>query len=294
MISKYASLLGMPMLLVFFFFSTNSSLYAQDDLLAELESQNQDTITKFLPPAFKAFKIANLQSTKVASKKEFYMYLSHRFGDVSKGISTFFGLDEANTKIELIYGLFEDVQFGISRESYRQTYGLTAKAILARPTKKFPIQLTGFTAVNMYSDLDNEQFPHLDFDHQFAYVTQVLASYRFNDGFSVLFTPTYFRQNAVLEIEQDHNQFALGMGGRYKLSKRLSVNFDYVWHLNRYSNSRYYNPISLGLDIDTGGHIFQLLFTNAQSANETAFMSNAEADILSGELYFGFNLIRVF
>ena len=100
-------------------------LHAQEDLLEELESEA--TAETFVLPAFKAMKIGNLQSTKIAAKGDFYLYVSHRFGSLEDGFSTFFGLDNANTKIQLVYGLFEGWQFGISRESLRQTYALSTK-----------------------------------------------------------------------------------------------------------------------------------------------------------------------
>ena len=100
-------------------------LYAQDDLLDELESEVVEE--KFEQPAFKAMKIGNLQSTKVAAKGDLYMYVSHRFGTLKDGISTFFGFDNANTKIQFVYGVFDGVQLGISRESLRKTYAISAK-----------------------------------------------------------------------------------------------------------------------------------------------------------------------
>ena len=95
--------------------------YAQDDLLEELEEEATDSTTYELP-AFKAMRIVNIQSTKVAEKGDFYLYVSHRFGSIQDGFETFFGLDNANTRIQLVYSFFDGVQFSISRESWRQTY----------------------------------------------------------------------------------------------------------------------------------------------------------------------------
>ena len=82
-------------------------------------------------------KIGNLQSTKIADKGDFYMYVSHRFGTLKDGISTFFGFDNANTKIQLVYGVLKNLQIGISRESLRKTYGTHAKMSFVKQTENF-------------------------------------------------------------------------------------------------------------------------------------------------------------
>jgi len=106
--------------------------------------------------------------------------------------------------------------------------------------------------------------------------------------------PGFIYQNLVWEPEQQHEQYTLGVGGRYKLSRRMSLNIDYVYNFSRYNRSIYKNPLTIGVDIDTGGHVFQLLFTNAQSSNEPGFISNAEGDWSKGNIFFGFNIVRVF
>ena len=265
---------------------------AQDDLLEELESSSNEEVFQY--PAFKAMKIGNLQSTKVASKGDMYMYVSHRFGSLKDGISTFFGLDNANTKIQLAYGLFEGVQLSMSRESLRKTYAGALKFRLTSQSDNFPMNIVGYTMVNINSELSKERYPHMLFEDRLSYASQVLLSRRINNKLSVELAPTYVRQNLVLEKFQDHDQYALGFGGRFKLNKRLSFNLDYVYNFSRAEASVYNNPLTIGMDIETGGHVFQLLFSNAQSTNEPGFISNAEGDWTTGDIFFGFNIVRVF
>ena len=268
------------------------SLNAQDDLLGDLESEIEEVAFNY--PAFKAMKICNLQSTKVAEKGDLFMYVSHRFGSLKDGTETFFGLDNANTKIQMVYGLLNGFQIGLSRESFRKTYAGSVKWKLLNQSKDFPLNVTAYSTININSALDEDQYPNMEYADRLSYATQLLISKRFSNNFSFELAPTFVRQNLVWESQQDHNQMALGFGARYKVTKRMSVNFDYILHLNRYENSVYNDPLSIGVDIETGGHVFQLLFANSQSTNEPSFISNAAGDWSDGVIFFGFNIVRVF
>lgn len=268
-----------------------NNVFAQDDLLNELEAETQEE--SYEQPAFKAMKIGNLQSTKVAAKGDLYMYVSHRFGTLKDGLTTFFGFDNANTKIQLVYGVYDGIQIGLARESIRKTYSSHIKAKIIGQSKEFPVNIVGYATANIRTDLRQEQYPLLEFGDRMTYATQLLVSRRFSNRFSFELAPTYVRQNLVLEPFQKHNQIALGAGGRLKVSKRMSVNVDYVYNFSRHEKSIYNNPLTFGLDIETGGHVFQLLFSNAQSTNEPGFISNAEGKWFE-DVFFGFNIVRVF
>ena len=267
-----------------------TSLSAQDDLLDELNESATDS--SFEMPAFKAMKIGNLQSTKMADQGDLYLIVSHRFGPLKDGFDTFLGLDEASTKIQLLYSFWEGVQFSISRESYNRTFAAAAKIRLARQSKSFPVNLVAYTTINRNTLIDETTFPELKSSDQQSYATQLLISRRFSDSFSFQLAPTYLRenlQNLNVVPEEKYNQFALGFGGRFKLSKRMSFNAEYVYNMSRAEDSPFDNSYAFGLDIETGGHVFQLLFTNSQSTNEPGFINSAEGDIV-----FGFNVVRVF
>lgn len=274
------------------FFGVGANAFSQEDLLDLLEEEATEATFDY--PAFKAMKIGNLQSTKVAQGGDMYMYVSHRFGTVKDGVSTFFGLDNANTKIQLVYGVWDGFQIGLSRESLRKTYAGSAKLKLAEQTDQFPFYLTAYGAVNLNTQLDEEIYPKMKYADRLSYTSQLLIARRFSNKFSLEIAPTFVRQNLVWEPFQDHNQYALGIGGRYRLTKRMSINADYVYNFSRAEQSVYNDPLTIGIDIETGGHVFQLLFSNAQSTNEPGFISNAEGDWNEGDVFFGFNIVRVF
>lgn len=294
----YYSTLSFPkkFLTIFFMsFIAASGLYAQDDLLDELDNDTESV--SFDSPAFKAMRIANLQSTKIAAKGDLYLYVSHRFGTLQDGFETFFGFDNANTRIQLAYSFWEGVQLSISRESLRKTYAGAVKYRLGKQSEKLPFTIVGYSTVNINTQIDENTLPGLTSGDRYSYAHQLLISRRFSKNFSFEIAPTYIREN-IQDVRAtgavNHNQFAFGFGGRYKLSKRMSLNADYAYNFSRDSKSVYTNPLTIGVDIETGGHVFQLLFSNAQGTTVPGFMSNAEGDWSEGKIFFGFNIVRVF
>ena len=271
-------------------------LAQEDDLLKELDNLNQNE-TIFELPAFKALQIGNLQSTKVVDNAELYMVVAHRFGTLENGIDDFFGLDQANTKIQLLYGLLPNLQVGISRDSYEKTYSGTAKYKLFRQSNKVFANLSLYGSVDINSQLKTSVYPGLKTSDRFSYTAQILASRSFSQKLSLQLAPIYVRHNLQdlnYTITPTYNQILLGFGGRYKLLKRLSFNLDYAYNFSKNSNSLYYNPLTMGIDIETGGHVFQLLFTNSRASNDSSFLTETTGDWTQGEISFGFNIVRVF
>jgi len=255
--------------------------YGQEDsLLKELESLSENEQI-FELPAFKALQIGNLQSTKVVSKGDLYLVVAHRFGYLKNGITDFFGLDQANTKIQLLYGIKKNLQLGVSRDSYQKTYSGTAKYRLLKQSNKLPLNVSLYGSIDVNSQLKKSVYPGLKQLDRFSYTAQMLAARRFSEKLSLQIAPIFVRHNLQdlnYTKEQTHNQVLLGTGGRYKLSNRFSVNFDYVYNFTRNKNSLYLNPLTIGVDIETGGHVFQLLFTNSRASNDSSFLTETLGD----------------
>ncbi|MGB1170353.1 MAG: DUF5777 family beta-barrel protein, partial [Flavobacteriaceae bacterium] len=251
----------------------------EDDLLKELESLGESE-TSFELPAFKALQIGNLQSTKVIDKGDLYMVVAHRFGYLKSGIDEFYGLDQANTKIQLLYGLRENLQVGVSRDSYEKTYSGTAKYRIMNQSENKLVNIVFYGSLDINTLLNKRNYPGLRFGDRLSYTSQLLVSRRFSPKLSLQIAPILVRQNLVdLNYQKSpmHNFLNVGLGGRYKVSKRMSLNLDYVYNafsfditnngistnIGSLSNSLYKNPLTIGIDIETGGHVFQLLFTNS-------------------------------
>ncbi|UZU00123.1 DUF5777 family beta-barrel protein [Chryseobacterium fluminis] len=263
---------------------------AQEDLLKDIDTlQTTDNIQ---PPAFKALQIVTGQSTKLSAKKEWYIVVAHRFGDVSEGFKNFFGLDDASTKLGVIYGVKDWLSLSLSRETNMKTFEGGAKYRLVKQNENFPVDIVGYNVMALNTELDQDNYPYLKFGDRLSYLTQALVSRRFSDKFSLQLTPSYVHKNLYEPTNEGKNQFLTGLGGRYKISKRISVNAEYF--VNFDSHRFYKNPLSLGMDIETGGHVFQLLFTNSQINSDIGYLTNASGKWEKGQIFFGFNLYRVF
>lgn len=267
--------------------------FSQENLLKELESQNEYKTTNNFS-AFKAIKIVNNQSTKQASEKELYLYVSHRFGSIDEGINTLFGLDIANTKIELLYGLTNNLQIGFSRESFKKTYSLNAKYNITTQSSKLPINSSLYISYNYNSLLDQDIYPTLSNSDRNLFFGQLLLSKNFSDKISLQLSPTYAKRGFNETIFEQENNIILGLASSYRITNRLAFNIEYSANLDRPEISPFNDVLSFGIDIETGGHVFQLLFSNTQTIDNVSVMTDAEGSWKDGKIYFGFNILRVF
>lgn len=264
--------------------------FAQDDLLAGIDSVPANQTVE---SAFKALKIVNIESTKLAAKKDFYFIVAHRFSSVKDGFEGFFGLDNAVTQIKFLYGLTDWLTVAVGRSE--QAYDVSGKIRIApQTTNGLPVSIVTFNSVAFNNVLKESNYPRMKFEDRMIYVSQLLISRKFNDKLSLELAPTFFHENFVIEDNQDNSQLAIGMGGRYKIAKRWSINMDYAVHTNRASNSQFNNPLSVGVDLETGGHVFQMHFSNSQGIHEAGFLGQTTGDWAKGDIFFGFNLVRVF
>lgn len=271
-----------------------STVVAQDDLLDELDSEISVENTKE-NAIFKGVKIINLESTKLVGKNQLDFVISHRFGTLADGVDNFLGLDQASVRIQFIYGVTDWLNVSTSRSGFNKTYDLAVKYRLVGQEKNgFPLTIVGYNIANVNTDLDSDLLPQLEFADRFGYANQVLVSRKFNSWLSLEVAPTFLFDNTVVEDDQDNAQFALGLGARFKLNKRFAIIADYGVHLNRVSNSQFQNPLAVGVEIETGGHVFQLHLSNSQAIFENGFFNQSRGDFSSGDIFFGFNLARSF
>jgi len=264
--------------------------YAQDDLLTELDStQVEDT---YATAAFKGLQVVTLQTTKMPAANEWYFVVSHRFGTVKNGIDEFFGLDAATTKIGGVYGITNWLSVSASRHTLLKMYEGSVKYRVARQSADFPVDIVGYNTIDINTFLEKEDYPNIEFADRLSFISQILISRKFSDRLSLELVPSYIHKNLYNPLIENDGQFTMAAGGRMKLTKRLSVNLEYGYNFDK--PDFYKNPLSVGLDLETGGHIFQLIFTNSQAMTESGYLTNAAGDWADGDFFFGFNLYRVF
>lgn len=268
-------------------------VFSQDELLSEIDTVIEEPT--YASAVFKGLKVINFESTKLVAKKGFNFIVSHRFGTVKNGFQNLFGLDEAVTHLNFVYGLSDNINISASRSSNQKIYEVATKfRLVNQQAGKIPFTVVGYTSVLANTSLDTDNLPKLEFKHRLSYVAQLLVSRKMNNNLSLILSPTFFHDNYLTDDFQENSQYGIGFGGRYKLGKRWSLNTEYGMHLNRSENSLYKNPFSIGVDLETGGHVFQLLFTNSQSMNTNGVFGTSTGEWGESDVYFGFNLARSF
>ena len=289
----------------------SNPIISQNDLLGEIDYVNEDY--KVGLSAFKAHKIINGQSTKQSREKELFLYVAHRFGSINGGIKTLFGLDIANTKIEMFYGLSDNFQVGFSRESLKKTYTINFKNKITSQESNFPLNISIYNSFNYNSSDFLAPGVDLSFSQRSLFLSQLLISNRVSEKLSFQLTPSFVKRNyneerilfengeVVFEngvpvfttFDREYN-YALGLGASYKINKRTALNLEYFANLNRVENTPNSDAISVGIDIETGGHVFQLIFSNTQSIDDVSVILDAEGDWTKRHIFFGFNILRIF
>jgi hypothetical protein len=278
--------------LVIFAFLCSSSVLAQDDLFSLL---GEDNSNQEVHATFKGTRVINGQSIELPSYGDLQFVIEHRFGTINSGAYELWGLDQSQMRMSFDYGLSKNIAIGIARNSFQKTYeaSLKAKLLKQKLENGSPISITSYHAVFANTlKWTNTNRANL-FSSRLSYAHQVMIARKFNQSFSLQLTPTYIHRNLVEFSSINNDYLALGVGGRYKLTKRISVNAEYFHQLER-PHENFTNSLSLGVDIETGGHVFQLHITNSRGMFEKAFIGETTGTWSEGDLYFGFNISRVF
>lgn len=283
--------------LILILFSTFSflSLKAQDDLLSLLGEQET---TDYTTASFKTNRVINSHSLESTAGGVFDFKINHRFGFINGGLQELFGLDNAMIRIGGDYGLTDRWTIGFGRNSFEKTYDVFTKYKFLRQSSgkrnmPFTAAFVATSAVKTvpFADETRENY----FSHRLSYTFQMIIGRKFSDGFTLQLSPTMVHRNLISNAQLEKNDvYALGAAGRLKLSKRIAINAEYVYLLPDQVLDIYENSLSVGFDIETGGHVFQLHFTNSTSMIEKGFITETVGSWLDGDIHFGFNVSRVF
>lgn len=279
------------------------SVRAQDDLLNML---NDETPKKPTPvyATFKSTRVINLQSNETMKAKHLDFRIQHRFSPMNidkdnvYGLYDVFGLDGAQMRLGLEYGITDRLMVGLGRSTLGKTFdGFAKYQLLQQKTKGSPLSIVlfGSTAINTleFQDKSRQNF----FTSRLEYATQVIITRKMNDHVSLVLSPTMVHYNLVKTKSTPNNIFALGVGGSFKISRSTRFNIEYVPRLNGQDkpvSNTYYDAFAFGFDIETGGHVFQLHFSNANGLIEQQFIGRNTSELNIKQLRFGFNISRTF
>ena len=290
--------------ILLFIYSFN--LIAQDDLMDQLEKEAKPTID-YTTATFKGTRLMNGQTNETMAAKHMNMWIQHRFGRVNSGFEGFWGLDESRVRIGFDYGITDNLMIGIGRSSFQKTADYFAKWKLLRQSKgakKMPFTATVLVggAINaMPTGYSTEFGTTMKFNNNTerqSYYGQLILARKFNESFSLQIMPTFLHNNKTEIVGIENDIAALGVGGRIKLSKRISLNAEYYAVMREYEEDNnaypYKNSLALGFDIETGGHVFQLHFTNSRGMIEKQFITGTTGQWGKGDIHYGFNISREF
>ena len=291
-----------PSLLTSLFLSTllawASPVRAQTELLADLEKQTVDsTRREAVAATFKATHIINSQSVELPGRGTLDFLIQHRFGTLNSGAYEFFGLDQAVLRLGFEYGLTDRLAVGIGRSSQEKTFDGFLKYRALRQTtgaRPVPVSVTLFASSAITTLKFNNAAQERSTASRVDYAYQVLVARKLTPRLSVQLMPTLIHRNYVALRGMQNDVYALGAGLRQKLTKRIALTADYFYLLPGYVADNFHNALGVGVDIETGGHVFQLHFTNAKGMSEKFFVPQTTGNFFNGDIYFGFTVARNF
>lgn len=272
------------------------SVKAQDDMM-DLFGPEEET-TEYAFATFKATRLVLGQSVENPAKGTLVFLIQHHFGYVNSGAYEFWGLDQATIRLGLDYGITDWLAVGIGRSSYKKTYDGFVKAKILRQSSgavNMPLTLSYFGSLSLNSLKWSEPERENYFSSRLAFTNQLLIARKFSPAISLQITPTLIHKNLVETTADKNDIFATGIGGRVKLTNRISLNAEYFYlFTDQIVSTEYDNSFSIGFDIETGGHVFQLFVTNSNPIFESGFITETNGQWAHGDIYFGFNISRVF
>jgi hypothetical protein len=280
------------------FFLVPLIVTSQENLMDLLDKEAKPEVN-FATATFKSTRIMNGHSIERMPGGQLDFRISHRFGRINTGAYEFFGLDQANIHFGLEYGITDWLMIGIGRGTYEKTFDGFAKFTLLRQSSgsrimPVTVSLLSSAGINSLKWTDPERTNY--FSSRLSFVSQVLVARKISQSLSLQIMPTFVHRNLV-ETEIDPNDlWAVGAGGRIKITKRISFNAEYFYVTNAtsYNGQNVFDPLSVGFDIETGGHVFQLIFTNSVAMIEKGFLGETTGSWGKGDIHFGFNISRVF
>ncbi len=272
-------------------------LLAQDEGSSLLDLIEEEEITNYASASFKSTHIINSQSIENVSEGVLDFRISHRFGTLNSGINNLYGLDQATIRIGFDYGITDRLMIGFGRSSVQKALDGSVKFKALRQSsgkKVMPITLSLYASIasNMleWADAERENY----FTSRLTYTYQVLLGRKFSEGTSLMLMPTMVHRNLVENTSVKNDVYIIGIGGRQKLTNRLAITGEYYYVIPDQIADIYHNSLSVGIDIETGGHVFQLQFTNSIGMIDKSFMTETSGEWGNGDIHFGFNISRVF
>jgi hypothetical protein len=244
---------------------------------------------------FYSTRLVNAHTVEITGTGSMDFRINHRFSPVNQGIYELFGLDGASMRFGFDFGIAKDLMIGVGRTSFNKEYdGLVKYRLMHQSIGNGALPLSiAVLGSAMYKTIDMDPSLKVSSNDRLAYALQLLFARKFNEHTSIQLSPTLIHYNRIIGFAGgSSDMFSLGFLARQKVSKRISINAEYFWQANRFDGT--YDPLSVGVDIQTGGHVFQLHFTNTIGMNEHTFIHETTGSWGNGAVRWGFNISRIF
>jgi hypothetical protein len=276
-----------------------AALSNPDDLLALLETKNEKPRKDYVQNAFKGIKVINAQSLERLAPGSLNFMIQHRFGTFKNGAYNLFGLDNATMRIGLDLGITPWLQIGIGRATYGKVLDGYFKAAIVRQQKgryKIPVTILFYGDVAYRTSKWTAVGVDYKWYHRFTYTAQLIIGSKIHERFSIQIMPTMIHRNMVPLEASKNTVFSMGIGSRVKITKRVAAIFETFIPITKseYPSFRQFPAMSFGVDIETGGHVFQLHFTNAVAMTDNGYIHETSYKWRNAEILFGFNMSREF
>lgn len=265
----------------------------EKSMLDELNDSSHQT--QKISGAFKSTRVINAHSTEMLGKGDLDVRILHRFGMVNQGVKQLFGLDQASMRMGADYGITKNIMVGLGRSTFRKELDAFAKFRIlqqAKGYKAMPVSLLAAVGATIWTEQSFDSIKP-GIDDRTTYYLQLIIGKKITSAISLQLSPIVLHSSRVDNVGTNNTAVALGGGGRIKFSKRMAFTFDYH-HILGPKVAGYQSPLSAGIDIETGGHVFQLHFSNAVGMNERAYIAQTTDKFFKGHIRFGFNLSRLF
>jgi len=281
----------------------SGSLRAQG-LLDQLEEETKKDEPKREPvmATFKGTRLINGHSVEMPAKGELLFIISHRFGKLSSGFYELLGLDQATIRWGFEYSPTNWLNIGVGRSTYMKTYDGFIKAKVLKQSKgkkPIPLSMVLLAGASIHSLKWQDKSRENYFTSRMDYYFQIMMARKFTERFSLQIMPTMVHKNLVAKANESNDVFSLGIGGRYKVSNRIAIMAEYHWlvagqRLPTVNGIQPRSPLAIGVDIETGGHVFQIQLTNAQAMFEKGYIAETTGNFFKGDIHLGFNITRTF
>jgi len=258
-------------------------------------SQEEEKESEYIGKTFSGTRVVIGQAVDIAPNGDMHLDIQHHFGPLNSGFYDFFGFDQAATRIGVQYSFNDWLAIGVGRTTIQKTWDGSLKVrALRQKTIGMPVSLTYFgnIGVNSLKWEDNTRTNY--FSSRLSFTHQLIVARKFGEMFSLQIVPSLIHRNLVESEIDDNDVYTIGGAASVKLSKKINVNVEYHYILSKQTAKEFDNSLSLGIDINTAGHVFQFFLSNSQGIVEQHFLPSTQGKWTTGDIHIGFNIVRSF